>query len=143
MPDVTYKIEAEVTECQPPRCMVVGKITTMDGQIVAEAIAKMAMMDRMPGASVITAKMPEVSLEQADTRSLTRVYTRGGGGGDGGGGGGTPAGVEATLAELKRLQRLLVTQLQNEYFCDDVEPPSDAFGWAESKLRDYFENGGA
>ena len=46
------------------------------------------------------------------------------------------------MAELKRLQALLVSQLQGEYFCDDVEPPPLAFGWSEEKLREYFENGG-
>ena len=49
----------------------------------------------------------------------------------------------ARRAELKRLQKLLVTQLQNEYFCDDVEPPAEAFGWDDEKLKEYFENGGA
>ena len=52
----------------------------------------------------------------------------------------TPA---ETAAELKRLQRLLVSQLQAEYYCDDVEPPEEAFGWDEAKLNAYFESGGA
>jgi hypothetical protein len=82
----------------------------------------------------------------ANLRSLTRYYTSGGGGG-GGGGAAAPVplgdGPAATIAELQRLQKLLVKQLQDEYFCDDVTPPSEAFGWEESKLRDYFESGGA
>ena len=75
------------------------------------------------------------------------MYKKGGGGGgggavdvsDGGGGGGS---ASETMAELKRLQKKLVAMMQNEYFCDDVEPPTEAFGWDEAKLRDYFENGG-
>ena len=32
-PDVTYKLEAEVTECNPPRCTVVGRILTMKDEV--------------------------------------------------------------------------------------------------------------
>jgi hypothetical protein len=70
-PDVTYKLEAEVTECQPPRCMVVGKILTMDGQLVAEAVAKMAMMDRMAPPSDAT-EMPKLPVQLTTTHHITR-----------------------------------------------------------------------
>ena len=84
---------------------------------------------------------PQVTKE----RSLNRVYqgSLGNGAVDVSDGGGAPAGeIGETMAELKRLQKLLVAQLQAEFFCDDVEPPPAAFGWDEGKLRDYFENGG-
>jgi acyl-coenzyme A thioesterase PaaI-like protein len=163
-PDVTYKLEAEVTECSPPRCMVVGRILNMEGEVVAEATAKMAMADRLgdgadPGATL----GPPVDPQDAEKFSLTRNIRRAGGGGgrgvdisDGGGGGGggggaggggggglNPSTPAETMSELKRLQKLLVTQLQNEYYCDDLEPPPEAFGWDDQKLTDYFENGGA
>ena len=32
--------------------------------------------------------------------------------------------------------------LQEEYFCDDVEPPPHALGWSEAELRSFFESGG-
>ena len=84
---------------------------------------------------------PQVTKE----RSLNRVYqgSLGNGAVDVSDGGGAPAGeIGETMAELKRLQKLLVAQLQAEFFCDDLEPPPAAFGWDEGKLRDYFENGG-
>ena len=129
----------------------------------AQATAKLAMMDRMGDSSKPPEPMPPLDKATADMRSLTRMYAGGGGGGNGGtgagaataaprpppppgGGGGAQAkattNAASTAAELLRLQRLLVRQLQEEYFCDDVEPPELAFGWSESKLRDYFENGG-
>ena len=120
--------------------------------IMAEASAKMAMMDRMKGDGPLPDGPlgPPVEPGLADKYSLTRVYTSMGGGrpidvsdgGGGGGGGALPTSAAETVAQLKRLQALLVTQLQGEYFCDDVEPPVEAFGWAEAKLRDYFESGG-
>ena len=146
--DTTYKLEAEVTECSPPRCMTVGRIVALDGKVVAEATAKMAMMDRMGGGDAPEEfdKLPEVSDALADERSLTRVYAKAANGGGSAApavdvsDGGTIAG---TLAQLKALQTKLVVMMQGEYFCDDVEPPAEAFGWDEAKLRDYFENGGA
>ena len=33
-------LEAEVTECSPPRCMVVGRILTMENEVVAEERGK-------------------------------------------------------------------------------------------------------
>ena len=57
-------------------------------------------------------------------------------------GGKLPGDTASTLKELKKLQLHLVTLMQNEYYCDDVEPPHEAFGWSDQQLRDYFENGG-
>lgn len=184
-PHVTYRLEAEVTECVPPRCMVAGRILTADGKVIAEATAKMAMMDRMrgEGASQAFVRYEEVPAATAQQYSLQRVYadrkSGGGGGGAGGvcgsgtGGGGTGSSsttgavvdvsmgdpdaaakattsasgggenVAATLRQMQALQQRLVTLLQGEYFCDDVEAPPEAFGWSEQRLRDYFENGGA
>ena len=34
--DTTYKLEAEIIECEPPRCNVIGRIKTMDDKLVAE-----------------------------------------------------------------------------------------------------------
>ena len=58
------------------------------------------------------------------------------------GGARLPSDTGTAVKELKRLQQHLVSLLQNEYFCDDVEPPAEAFGWSEAALREYFENGG-
>jgi hypothetical protein len=66
----------------------------------------------------------------------------GGGSSGSGGGGPLPADAASTMAELQRLQAHLVALLQNEYFCDDLEPPAAAFGWGDQKLREYFESGG-
>ena len=46
------------------------------------------------------------------------------------------------LAQLKELQSQLVKALQEEYFCDDLEAPAEAFGWSEQRLREFFESGG-
>ena len=142
-PGITYKLEAEVTDCSPPRCMTVGRILTMDGQLVAEATAKMAMMDRLASGQALS-QSPECPDSVANERSLTRVYAKGGAGGGGGAAGaaGAPDGLAATVAELRRLQQVLVSQLQGEYFCDDLEPPQAAFGWSEDELRGFFESGG-
>ena len=48
----------------------------------------------------------------------------------------------ALIERLRACQRELVDELRSEYYCDDVEPPPEAFGWSEQKLRDYFECGG-
>ena len=50
--------------------------------------------------------------------------------------------VAELSAQLKQVQQALVKALQDEYFCDDVEPPVDAFGWSEAALRDFMESGG-
>lgn len=165
LPNVTYKLEAQVIEVVVPRCTVVGRILTMNDELVAEATAKMAMADRMGiGVNPGSVLGPPIDQEDAEKFSLTRVYRRGGGGdgaaaatdqvdisdntrggcgGSGGGGGLNPSTPAETVAELQRLQKLLVTQLQNEFFCDDIEPPPEAYGWSEEKLKEYFENGGA
>ena len=36
----------------------------------------------------------------------------------------------AALAKLKEAQLALIDALQQDYFCDDLEPPSSAFGWS-------------
>lgn len=46
------------------------------------------------------------------------------------------------LEQLASAQRAVVEALSSEYFCEDLEPPSCAFGWGEEALRDYFETGG-
>ena len=152
----TYKLEAEITDCSPPRCMTAGRILSLDGKtVMAEATAKMAMMDRMGGSAIssggadgqkeVFVPAPPCDPQVTKERSLNRVYqgSLGNGAVDVSDGGGAPAGeIGETMAELKRLQKLLVAQLQAEFFCDDVEPPPAAFGWDEGKLRDYFENGG-
>jgi isoamyl acetate esterase len=50
--------------------------------------------------------------------------------------------VQQLAAELTSLQQKLVKALQDEYFCDDVSPPPEAFGWSETALRDFMESGG-
>ena len=51
--------------------------------------------------------------------------------------------VAELVETLKATQKQLVKALQDEYFCDDVEPPPEAFGWGEQALRDYMESGGS
>ena len=50
--------------------------------------------------------------------------------------------VGSILSDLADAQRRLVRALQDEYFTDDVEPPPEAFGWDEAKLRAFMESGG-
>ena len=50
--------------------------------------------------------------------------------------------VGELVSRLASLQADLVAALQQEYFCDDVEPPPVAFGWNEQQLRHFFETGG-
>ena len=50
--------------------------------------------------------------------------------------------LSSLLSQLKELQGKLVSALQEEYFCEDLEPPAKAFGWEEARLRQYFETGG-
>lgn len=50
--------------------------------------------------------------------------------------------IAALLETLVATQRLIVRELQAEYYCDDVEPPPEAFGWSESELRKFMEAGG-
>ena len=50
--------------------------------------------------------------------------------------------VSTLVDQLKALQAQLVGALQAEYFCDDLAPPPEAFGWGEPLLRSYFESGG-
>ena len=50
--------------------------------------------------------------------------------------------VSSLTAQLKELQATLVRALQEEYYCDDLEPPDAAFGWSEDRLREFFESGG-
>jgi lysophospholipase L1-like esterase len=50
--------------------------------------------------------------------------------------------VRSLVHKLEETQRLLVKILQEEYFCDDIEPPARAFGWSESDIRSFMESGG-
>ena len=52
------------------------------------------------------------------------------------------ADVSTLTAQLLELQAQLVGALQAEYYCEDLSPPAEAFGWGEQRLRDYFESGG-
>lgn len=36
----------------------------------------------------------------------------------------------------------LVSQLQQELFCDDLEPPPEARAWSSARVRAFFESGG-
>jgi hypothetical protein len=45
-----------------------------------------------------------------------------------------------TAAQILNLQKKLIAELQEEYFCDDVKPPREAFGWSEEKIRAFFES---
>ena len=50
--------------------------------------------------------------------------------------------VDSLTMQLRELQAKLVKALQEEYFCEDLEPPPAAFGWDADALRKYFEDGG-
>ena len=50
--------------------------------------------------------------------------------------------VDSLTMQLRELQAKLVKALQEEYFCEDLEPPPAAFGWDADTLRKYFEDGG-
>ena len=50
--------------------------------------------------------------------------------------------VADLIATLKSTQQQLVKALQDEYFCDDLSPPPEAFGWSEEVRRDFMESGG-
>jgi lysophospholipase L1-like esterase len=50
--------------------------------------------------------------------------------------------VAELVQTLAATQKQLVKALQDEYFCDDVAPPAEAFGWSEADLRAYMESGG-
>jgi len=153
-PGVTYKLEAEIGECTPPRCTTIGRILTLEGQLVAEATAVMAMIDRKgrnisaatasatssrPASVTVSSTLPECPDSVADRRSLCRVFARG----EAGGGIGAARGdAAATLAEIRRLQHVLVKQLQHEHlFSDDLEPPEEAFGWSEAEFHSFFDDG--
>ena len=49
---------------------------------------------------------------------------------------------ESTAARLQALQAELVDELRAEYYCEDLPVPAGAFGWAEERLRTYFESAG-
>lgn len=156
MPGQTYRAEAKITDVQPPKVTIEGVIKTLKGEEVATARAICVMMDKMPkrAGSDNTFRDPEANQNgcltpaQAAQYSLSRQAKEGGGGdgrrGSVGDVGGTSVAgnVRETIDELRALQGKLVAMLQSEYFCDDLEPPPDAFGWNEQRLRDYFESGG-
>ena len=50
--------------------------------------------------------------------------------------------MSSTYVKLRELQSQLVEEMRQEYYCDDLEPPPEAFGWDEARLRAYFESGG-
>ena len=50
--------------------------------------------------------------------------------------------ITAIVAELRSVQSRLVAALQAEFYCDDLDPPEECWGWAEGALREYFESGG-
>ena len=50
--------------------------------------------------------------------------------------------LDSLLATLAATQQQIVKALQDEYFCDDVEPPPEAFGWDLERLQAFMEAGG-
>lgn len=50
--------------------------------------------------------------------------------------------VDAALAAFQQAQRQLVDALQLEYYCDDLEPPLTAFGWAPDEYKQFYQSGG-
>jgi hypothetical protein len=161
LPGVTYRAEAEIKEVSPPKVVIEGKIVTLGGEVVAEARAVCVMMDKLASMTGAAAASFPMDADAADDHSLAAdvatdsSLTRRQGSATGlppappGGASAAPTaatagggGIKETVEEMRALQRRLVTLMQNEYFCDDIEPPTEAFGWEEARLRDYFENGG-
>ena len=50
--------------------------------------------------------------------------------------------VTDLLSQLSDVQQRLNKALQDEYYCDDLSLPPDAFGWDAARIRAYYENGG-
>lgn len=50
--------------------------------------------------------------------------------------------VSTLIATLASTQQALIEALQDEYYCDDLQPPAQAFGWDEGTLRSFMESGG-
>ena len=46
------------------------------------------------------------------------------------------------MAAFESARASLVDALQMEYFCDDLSPPDDAFGWATSDYVEFYKSGG-
>ena len=53
-----------------------------------------------------------------------------------------PGSVAEALAGFKAAQSTLVRALQNEFYCDDLEPPANAFGWTPDQYYAFYESGG-
>lgn len=161
VPGVSYRAEAAITSVAPPKVTIDGTIKTMSGEVVCEARAICVMLDKMPKPAGQTQSFHQdpasidatgvLSVEEAMSTSMSQQLLRGRAcapnrSGDGGGGGPSEhhggASLDEAIAELQKLQRKVVGMLQDEYFCDDVEPPPEAFGWGAERLKQYFENGG-
>ena len=46
------------------------------------------------------------------------------------------------IKAFQAAQAALVDALQQDYFCDDLAPPSFAFGWSADDYKQFYESGG-
>lgn len=51
--------------------------------------------------------------------------------------------VDAAAAAFRKARAALVDALQQEYFCDDLDPPATAFGWDTSDFEAFYKSGGS
>jgi acyl-coenzyme A thioesterase PaaI-like protein len=50
--------------------------------------------------------------------------------------------AEDAIKAFQAAQAALVDALQQDYFCDDLQPPSFAFGWSAEDFKQFYESGG-
>ena len=168
LPNKTYKAVAEITDVSAVKVMIKGDILTTNDkgeytEVVVTATCTCVMLDKLQGKTTSKSEDRDdgnvISAEQclADSLKLQALRAEGGQPPPSlppppptAASASTPplapwlpTNTADTLKALKQLQEHLVSQLQTEYFCDDVEPPEEAFGWSAKKLTEYFANGGA
>ena len=51
--------------------------------------------------------------------------------------------ADQSFAAFVAARNALIEQLQLESFCDDLFPPTSAFGWSADDLKQFYESGGA
>ena len=49
--------------------------------------------------------------------------------------------ADDAIKAFQAAQAALVDALQQDYFCDDLQPPSFAFGWSAEDFKQFYESG--
>jgi len=168
LPYVTYLIEAEVVDFRPPIVTTTAVIKSVDGQVIATATARNAMLDRVAKArAALPPKAPAVHpngvTDKNGTRTasgaeaaapvapppsfqlpLTEQQIREGSAAlaaSEDSGAADKYSVDETLAQYEAIRAKLVTQLQEKYSCKDLSPPPEAIGWSGGQLKEFFLKG--